>query len=315
MSIHVKSIILAATIAFVAACNGTAENKPAANVNAANANAANANAAPKAAAPTAETLIAIEKKAWEDWAARNEKGLEGYMASKFVNVGNNGATVRADAIKSWTTHKCEMKELAFSNEKVTELADGIALLTFQARSDIKCDGKTGPDPLNVSVLYVKEGDAWKAMYYQEVPAADAKGEFSPPTTPFDKEKELASLPAAAEDIVTTEKKLWDTWKAQDRKAFEEHISAKFVGNGRAGFMDRESFLKGAFEPPCKVDSVSTGPMKAMEINKDLTMIVYRATQKGSCGTDKLPENVMSVSIYARENGKPMAIYYMENPVR
>lgn len=311
-----KVLLLIATIStavLLATCGGTAENKPAGNATA--SNTTNANSAAKPAGPSKDALVAIEKKAWEDWAARNEKGIDGYMAKNFVSVGNNGASLRADTLKSWTTHKCEMKELAFSNEKVTEMGDGVAMLTFQAKADIKCDGKTGPDPMNVSVLYVKEGDAWKAMYYQEVPAADAKGEYAPPSTPVDKVKELASLSAPDEGIVTVEKKLWDTWKAQDRKGFEEGISAKFFANGRAGQMDREAYIKGAFDPPCKVESASAGSMKAMEINKDLTMIIYRASQKGTCGTDKLPENVMSVSIYGRENGKPMAMYYMENPVR
>ncbi|HMO82165.1 MAG TPA: nuclear transport factor 2 family protein [Pyrinomonadaceae bacterium] len=310
MKMRIKLIFSIATFALMAACNGAADNKPAAN-----ANASNANTAPKVAAPTKEALMEIENQAWKDWAERNEKGLEGYMASNFVNVGYNGASDRAAALKSWTSHKCEMGDMAFSDEAVTELGDGIALLTFKATGPITCDKIVGPSPLNVSVLYGREDDAWKAIYYQEVPAADAKGDYGPPSATYDKAAELASLKAAPEAIAAVEKKLWDTWKSQDRKAFEESISDKFFGNGRAGALDREAYLKGAFDPPCKVESVSTGPMKAMEISKDLTMLIYRASQKGTCGTDKLPENVMSVSMYKNENGKPMAIYYMENPVR
>lgn len=315
MRIKLLLTISILTALVLAGCGSGPDNKPAGNSNASNAAANNTNSAAKPAAPTKDELVAIEKKAWQDWAARKGEELEGYMASKFVNVGSNGATVREDAMKSWTSHKCEMKELAFSNEKVTQLGDGAAMLTFQAKWDLKCDGKAGPDTLNVSVLYVNEGGKWKAMYYQETPAVGAKGEYAPPSTPVDKEKELASLSAPEDDIVAAETKLWETWKAQDRKGFEEHISAKFFANGRVGHMDRDAYLKGAFDPPCKVESVSTGPMKAMEINKDLTMIIYRSTQKGSCGTDKLPENVLSVSIYGKENGKPMAMYYMENPVK
>ncbi len=310
-------MMLIAAVGLISACNGVSENKPAANANAANVNASkvNANTAVKTAAPTAEALIAIEKKAWEDWATRNVGGLETYMASKFVNVGNNGASVREDAIKSWTSHKCEMKELTFSNEKVTELSDGVALLTFQAKSDIACDGKTGPDPLNVSVLYVKEGDAWKATYYQEVPATDAKGEYAPPTSPFDKEKELASLSAAPDDLVAAEKKLWETWKTQDRKGFEAHIADNIVANGSNGLMDRAKYLTSAFESDCKIDTTSLGPMKSTEISKDLTMMFYRASVKGTCGKEPVPANTIATTIYKRENGTPKAIYFMESPVR
>ena len=318
-----KNILMTTATLFLAlmigACGGAADNRPAGNTNAANAgnaNAANANSAAKTAAPTKDALLAIEKKAWEDWANRRVEGLETYMAANFVNVGYNGASVRADAMKSWTSHKCEMKDLVFSDDQMTELAEGVALLTFKAKADIKCDGKSGPDPTNVSVLYVKEGDAWKAAYYQEVPAADAKGEYTPSATPVDKAKELASLSAAPDDIVENEKKLWSTWQARDQAAFRALITDNFVGNGRTGaLIGTEAYMKSAFGTECKVESISMGPVKAMEISKDLTMIVYRATQKGACGNDKLPENVMSTSIYKRENGKPKAMYYMENPVR
>ena len=316
MRIKLCLFISVLTASFLAGCGGAPANNSPANSNAANVNAGNSNVAAKTAAPTKEALIAIENKAWKDWAERNEKGLEGYMGSKFINVGYNGASDRAAAMKSWTSHKCEMKDMVFSDEAVTELADGIAMLTFKATGTITCDKVVGHSPLNVSVLYAKEGDAWKAMYYQETPAADSKGEYGPATTPVDKAAELASLAAAPEDIAATEKKLWETWKNRDEKAFREMVTDNIVGNGRSGRLaGADAYMKSSFDPTCKVESFTVGPMKAMEISKDLTMIIYRASQKGACGTDKLPENVMSVSIYRRENGKPKAAYYMENPVR
>jgi len=308
--------VTAFALASLTGCGGTPANNNTAPSNAANANTGNASTAAKMSAPTKEALIAIENKAWKDWAERNEKGLEGYMGSKFINVGYNGASDRAAAMKSWTSHKCEMKDMVFSEEAVTELADGIAMLTFKATGMITCDKVVGHSPLNVSVLYAKEGDTWKAMYYQETPAADSKGDYGPATTPVDKAAELASLTSAPEDIAATEKKLWETWKNRDEKAFREMITDNIVGNGRSGRVaGAEAYIKSSFDPTCKVESFTVGPMKAMEISKDLTMIIYRASQKGACGTDKLPENVMSVSIYKRENGKPKATYYMENPVR
>jgi ketosteroid isomerase-like protein len=310
----VKLMISGLLLALLGACAAPSENKPAGNTNA-NTKAANTGTAPAAAAPSADVLAAIEKKSWEDWAKRDKAGVEGFLAAKFVSVGNSGASDRAESVKGWTEHKCEMSDLSFSDQKVTDLGDGIYLFTYKATVSAKCDGKPNPSPVNASTVYAKEGDTWKAMYYQEVPAPDAKGEYGSPSTPVDKAKELASLAAAPEDIVAVEKKLWETWKSQDSKAFEEHLSAKFVGNGRMGFADRATYLKNAFDPPCKVESATPGPMKALELSKDLTLIVYRAAQKGTCGKDALPANVMSVSIYRRENGKPMATYYMENPVK
>jgi hypothetical protein len=208
-----------------------------------------------------------------------------------------------------------MKDMVFSDESVTALADGIALLTFKATGSITCDKIVGPSPLHVSALYVKEGDAWKAMYYQEVPAADAKGDYGPPSSTHDKAAELASLKPAPADLVTAETKLWETWKTQDQKGFEEHISNDIVVNGAMGRLDRAAYLKYAFGSECKVESYNLGPMKSMEIGEGLTMMFYRAAVKGTCVKDTVPPNSFAAAIYKTENGTPKAIYFMESPVR
>ena len=311
-------MISIASLALLAGCTGTANNGTAGNANTGGADRANANVAADDAAntgiPSKDELVAIEKKGWEYWGTKNAAGLETYMGPKFLNVGSNGPSDRAAAMKSWTGHSCELNGLDFSDVNVRDLSDGLALMIFKATATMTCRSAPGPSPLNVSVIYGKDGDTWKAMYYHEVPAIDAKGEYGPPSTPPDPANELASLQAAPEAIASIEKKLFETWKAQDQKAFEEHISASFVGNGRAGRVSRGDYLKGAFGSDCKVDSYSTGPMRSMELAKDTTLIIYRASYKGTCGGQALPENVMAVSIYRTENGRPMVIYSMENPL-
>jgi hypothetical protein len=311
-NLSILAVLIA--VSFTLACEpaSTGSNVATANANASNSNA---NGAPGSAAPTAAELMAIERKAWDDWASRNTAGLEGYMAPNFVNVGYSGASDRAAAMKSWTSHKCEMKDMKFSDEAVTQLSNDLALLTFKATGSIVCDGIAGPDPMNVSVIYTRDGGAWKAIYYHEVPTSDAKGEFGPPSATYDKSAELASLKPAPEDLVAIEKKLWDTWKAQDRKAFEEHLGDSIVVNGANGRLDRTQYLNAAFESDCKVDTISLGPMKSMEISDDLTMMFYRAAVKGTCGKDPVPANTIAATIYKRENGTSKAIYFMESPVR
>ncbi|HMQ05239.1 MAG TPA: nuclear transport factor 2 family protein [Pyrinomonadaceae bacterium] len=314
MDLRAKLAVTFVTAFLVAACNGTADNRTPANANTANTKAVKADDVSKSGIPSKDELVAIEKKGWEYWATRNAKGLETYMGPKFLNVGSNGPSDRPAAMKSWTGHSCEMKEVSFSDENVSELGEGLALMTFKATATMTCGSAPGPSPLYVSVIYGKDGDTWKAMYYHEVPAIDAKGDYGPPSTPPDPANELPSLAAAPEAIASIEKKLWETWKAQDQKAFEEHISASFVTNGRTGRLSRGDYLKGSFGPDCRVESYSTGPMKSMELAKDTTLIIYRASSKGKCGGQALSENVMAVSIYRTENGRPMAIYFMENPL-
>jgi hypothetical protein len=299
--------ILAGCAIFFIGCGGGAEKPANANTNSANANTA----APKASAPTKEALLAIEKKSWDDWSKKNEKGIDGFMAANYVDVGRSGIFDRATSIKRWIDHKCEMKSITFSDEQMNELAEGVALLTYKTTGDIVCDGKPSPTPTYSSTLYVREGDAWKAAYYQEVAAFDAKGEMVPTKPEPKKEASEAKPDAASEEFTALEKKIWETWKARDQNAFSALVSDKFVGNGNRGRSDKALMLKNAFDPTCKVESFSLGPIKAISVSKDVTLIAYSAQQKGACGKDAFPSPVSVGAMYVKENGKWMNVYYME----
>jgi hypothetical protein len=214
-------------------------------------------------------------------------------------------------MKTWTDHKCEMDSVAFSDAKVTPITDGAVMLTSKVTHDIKCDGKPEPSPVYESTLYIKDGDSWKAAYYQEVDAADAKGQPAPakPRT----EDFATSMSAPSAEIAALEKTLWDAWKARDQKGFEALLAAKGFSNGRTGFKDRAGYVASAFDPGCKVESYELGPMKSMEIGKDAVLVTYRAAQKGACGKDAFPPIVWAASIDVRENGKWVNLYYMESP--
>lgn len=302
------TIALIATTMLFAGCSGTVEKSSAGN---ANAPASNAPAAAKPSMPTADALLAIEKKSWEDWGKKDAKGIDGFLAAKFVGVSRTGATDREGTLKTWTEHKCELASASFSDAKVTPIADGVVMLTSKVTHDIKCEGKAEPSPVYESTLYVKEGETWKAAYYQEVNAADAKGESTPPQPR--KEDLATSLSAPSAEIAALEKALWDTWKARDQKAFEPLLAANAFSHGRNGYSDRAQSLKNTFDPECKIDSYEFGPMKSMEIAKDVILVTYRATQKGTCGKDAIPGVVMATSINIKENGKWVNLYYMENP--
>jgi hypothetical protein len=310
MKMLIGTIFLIATSILFAGCGGTVEKSSAVN---ANAPAANAPAPAKPAPPTSEALLAIEKKSWEDWNNKDSKGIDSFMAANFVTVGYSGASERPAALKSWTEHKCEMKDLKFTDENVTSLADGVALLTFKADADIKCDGVAGPNPVWASTLYVKEGEAWKAAYYQETPAEGSKGSYGPVQEKKDVPQGTAQAPAA--EIAALENKLWETWKNRDDAGFSALVSDKYVGNGRNGRIDKAQLMKLAFDPACKIESYSLDAMKSISLSKDVVLVFYKGNQKGTCGKDAIPPVVMATSIHANEGGTWKNIYYMETPTK
>ncbi|MEP6945283.1 MAG: nuclear transport factor 2 family protein [Acidobacteriota bacterium] len=119
--------------------------------------------------PSTDALMAVEKKAWDSWKARDIAGVESVMAKDFVSFGGMGRKDRAESIKGWSEPKCTGLGYAFAEPMGVQLAPDAALVTYKANSQGTCDGKPIAPTLWVASFDVKEGDAWKNAFYLDVP--------------------------------------------------------------------------------------------------------------------------------------------------
>ena len=161
-------ISLIAVIAFaIAACEPPATTNT--NTN------ANANTAPKAAAPTAESLMAMDTKAWDAYKNKDGKFFEGFLADNFVGFGDDGKrSTKAEAVKMISEHKCEVKSHTLSEPHMTPAGADVAVLTYKATIDGTCEGQKIPSPLTVASVFARSGDTWKAVYHNEVALMEPK---------------------------------------------------------------------------------------------------------------------------------------------
>ncbi|MFN6963205.1 MAG: nuclear transport factor 2 family protein [Pyrinomonadaceae bacterium] len=127
-------------------------------------------APPAAAKPDAatEALIALEKKAWEDWKNKNAAGLEAWAGRDLVAFTSQGRQDRAGALKTWMEDKCEVKSFDLVDAASTSLGADLSLLTFRTVIDAKCGDMKIPNEYGISI-YGKEGGAWKALFTMGAP--------------------------------------------------------------------------------------------------------------------------------------------------
>lgn len=119
----------------------------------------------------ADALMALEKKAWEDWKAKNAKGLDEWSAKDLMSFsGTDGRTDRAATLKRWNEDKCEVKAISLTDPASVSFGSDFALLTFKSAVDGKCDGQAIP-PEWGATIYTKEGGVWKALFAMGSPAA------------------------------------------------------------------------------------------------------------------------------------------------
>ena len=253
-----------AVIAFaVAACAPTTTTNSNSNAN----TNTNTNSAPKAAAPTADSLMALENKAWDAYKNKDGKFFEGFLGDIMIDGSGHGTMPKAEVVKEISENKADIKSFTLSEPRVTLAGADVAVLTYKGTIDGTENGKTLPSPVTVGTVFVRSGTDWKAVYHNEVPIVDpakaggdmAKKETAPAAKKDDDaagdekkdsehaEKKEASSPAAnsgaaansnsasssadaglTDALMAVEKKGWEGWKAKDAKALGETTTKDMV---------------------------------------------------------------------------------------
>jgi ketosteroid isomerase-like protein len=307
----------------VAALAATACQPPAANTNTANSNKTvnsniNANVAkPIAAAPTKETLLAMEKEAWEAWKNTDSKFFEGFLSDRWVSFGPNGREDKAANIKRLTDAKCEVKSYALSDEQMHMLGADVAVLSFKASQDATCAGTKIPANVWASSAYVREGDKWKALAYVENAVVDpnsapAKTTPAPPaltTTPSGE----AKADAMSDAVMAVETKAWDAWKNRDAKTIEALITSDFTYVGATGRYDRAASLKTWSEPKCEGNAYTFSEPKVISVTPDVALATYKADVKGKCDGRANPPAIWVASFNKKEGDTWKNAFYTDMP--
>jgi hypothetical protein len=180
---------------------------PPANTNTNTNGNTNANLAAKPAAPTADSLMALETKAWEAFKNKDGKYFETFLADAPMISGNGGpAMSKAEVVKMISEHKEDVKSFSLSSPHVTPVGADAVVLTYKATVEGTENGKPLPSPVTAATLFVRAGNDWKAYYHNEVkvidmaqPAADGAKKDAAPAANADKADSGSSStkPAAA----------------------------------------------------------------------------------------------------------------------
>ena len=125
-------------------------------------------AAPHAAAAA---LISAEKALWEAWMAHDAKKLSDLTTREisFINIFGTYFATKADALKDWTSHGCQVKSTSVTDATSTMLSPTVSILTFNGGADGTCFGqKIGP--IWGTSIYIKDGAVWKWTFGINLPA-------------------------------------------------------------------------------------------------------------------------------------------------
>ena len=116
-------------------------------------------------------------------------------------------------------------------------------------------------------------------------------------------------------IVSTEKKLWEAWKAKNSKAFQTYLSADSVMVGDAGVANKTEAVKEIEGMGCDVKSYELSDIKVTFLTSEAALITYKAAQDATCNGQAAPPVVWASSAYVKRGGKWFAASHQETPAK
>jgi Domain of unknown function (DUF4440) len=295
----IKYLVLIAAAALVyTAC--------ARNALANDANAAKITERTAQAGPTKVALVTLEKSAYAAWKSKDAKFWDTFLSDKYVGWGSSGRLDKASATKEFTGADCAIKSYALSDEKVSPLGKGAALITYKITVDGICGGQEVPANSWAASVYVRDGDKWKGAFHAEAPVVDPKAALAKPAdkkkAPQKDEAQPAAPDASNDAMLAVEKTVWEAWRTHDGKKLED-LTAKdisFINIFGTYFATKADALKDWTGAGCDVKSVGvTGAARTM-LSPTTGILTFQGTADGTCYGQEVNSVIWGTSVYVKD---------------
>ncbi len=117
----------------------------------------------------ADELLTVERKAWDIWKSREQKGMEALYTPGLVTIDEGGRHNYEETMKSWFGTKCEIAGYTLADASAVSMTKDMSILMYKASADGTCGGQP-IGTVNAVTVYVKDGNTWKGAFYFSSPA-------------------------------------------------------------------------------------------------------------------------------------------------
>ena len=118
-----------------------------------------------------EKLAAMEKMTWEAWANNDAAAYGKYLAEGHIEIGQGGITIgKAENIAG--VESCDVRSYGLGDITAHTLAEGVVILTYEARQDATCNGIRAPEHVYCSSVWAEKDGEWYIALYHETAALE-----------------------------------------------------------------------------------------------------------------------------------------------
>jgi hypothetical protein len=306
-----KFKILAAALVF-AAC---AENVPANYASAANTADRSA-----PAATTHDALVTLEKSAYQAWQSKDAEFWDTFLWEKFVGWGLSGRLDKASATRQYIGADCVIKSYALSNEKISSLGKGVALITHKITVDGTCTGQAVPANSWAASIYVRDGGKWKGAFHAESPVVDPKAAAEKPAQKSarqESESEPAASDTSTDPMLAVEKSVWEAWRTHDGETIARLTANEisFINIFGTYFATKADALKDWTAAGCDVKRVTVTDSARTMLSPTTGILTFKGTADGICFGQAINSAIWGTSVYVKDGDAWKWAFGINTPAR
>lgn len=119
------------------------------------------------ARPPSAILEAKIQRSWKDWQTKDTKAYESILADGYISVEPDGRGPRDRVATVADIQATTINNYSLSDFKVTPLGEKAQLATYRANADMTIGANSFHAGLAVAEVWVKEGNDWKLLHFQE----------------------------------------------------------------------------------------------------------------------------------------------------
>ena len=254
--------------------------------------------------PTKVALVTLEKSAYAAWKSKDAKFWDTFLSDKFVGWGSFGKLDKASATKEYTGAGCEIKSYALSDEQMSPLGKGVALITYKTNVNGTCGGQKTPANSWAAAIYVRDGNKWKAAFHAAAPVVDPN---AAPVKPVDKEARNGDQAkptdrnARTDTMLAVERAVWEAWKDHDAKRIGVLTGRKisFINIFGTYLATKADALKNWSGAGCDVKSVGVTDAAGTMLSPTVGILTFNATADGTCYGQKVGP-IWGTSVYVKD---------------
>jgi hypothetical protein len=245
---------------------------------------------------------------------KNPDGFAAMLADDFVYVASDGVYDKAGTVNG--IKGIETTELTLSDWKTVMVGKDAGIVTYTVDMKGTNGGKPiPPGAMRCGSVWVNRGGKWVGAFHQETPV-----EAPPPSNTASAKPEAKASPAASpaaaahaaepvsDDPIAREKQVWDAIKKKDYDRFASFLADDQIEVFAWGVNDKAGSVEGI-----KHANLSSGVLsdfKTLKINDDAVITMYMI--KG--GGDISPSGERASTLWAKRDGKWLAVYHQDTPV-